>query len=113
MGSERRRFPRAPQPLEVRYRVGEVESGWHVTTALNVSAGGVRFRSELVIEQGTKLEVRLVMPGLEEPLELLGLVVWSRLQTPEVQELGVEFLNVTPEQQVQIDQVVSFLSRRV
>lgn len=113
MGQEQRRFPRIPQPFEVQYRVGEVGLGWDTAITVNLSAVGVRLRSDRPIDQGSQIELQITLPNTPEPLHLLGLVVWSQMQSPHVTETGVEFLDVTLEQQTQIDQLVQFLSRRV
>jgi len=107
---ERRLFPRVPQPIDARYRLtDEMGTSWHAITLINISAGGVRFRTEEPIEPGAPIELQVQLPGLREPLVLRGQAVWSTLQASGVTETGVEFLSVTPEQQFQIDNVVQFL----
>ena len=113
MGEERRRFPRVRQPFKVQYRVGEVGGAWEAATAINISAVGVRLRSDQPIEQGSRLELQIQLPASREPLDVLGIVVWNRMQAPNVTEVGVEFLNLTLVQQTKIDHLVQFLSNRV
>lgn len=110
MATERRHFHRVPQALEVHYRLsGEFASSWHVATLINLSAGGLRLRTSEGFEALAQLELQLHLPGLREPLTLRGGVVWSNLQASGVVESGIEFMNVTPEQQLQIDEFVQFL----
>ena len=113
MGAERRRFPRIPQLFEVHYRVGEVGAGWDAATTVNLSAAGLRLRSEHPIDPDSRIELRIQLPNAAEPLQLMGLVVWSQPLSPLVTEVGVEFIDVTLEQQTQIDHLVQFLSKRV
>ncbi len=107
---ERRDFHRVPQPIEAKYRVsGNLGVTWAVGTLVNISAGGVRFRAEELIEKGAFVEVEAKVPGLREVLTVKGIVVWSSLQASGVAEMGVEFSEVTLQQQYQIDNLVSFL----
>jgi c-di-GMP-binding flagellar brake protein YcgR len=110
MTKERRSFPRVPQPMDARYRpILDMGASWHHMTVVNISAGGVRFRSDEPVEPGSPLELHVQLPGLREPLALKGAAVWSTLQASGVSETGVEFQDVSPEQQLQIDDVVRFL----
>lgn len=110
MTKERRLFPRVPQPFEARYRLAdEMGTSWHGMTLVNISAGGVRFRTDELIQQGTPLELQVQLPGLREPLLVNGQTIWSTLQASGVMEIGVEFVNVTADQQLQIDGIVRFL----
>ncbi len=111
MGQEQRQFPRVPQPFEAKYhRLGELTQGWSTARTMNLSAGGIRFRSEESFEPGTLLEVQLQLPSETQLLMLQGRVIWCQAQASGVAEVGVEFLNLTPQQQVQIDNIVNFLT---
>ncbi|MBI4342517.1 MAG: PilZ domain-containing protein [Candidatus Omnitrophica bacterium] len=111
---ERRRFPRAQEPIEAQYRLdGDFASTWTTATILNLSAGGVRFRAAQPLNAGALLQMKLRLPGMPQLLELRGAVVWSQLQAATVMEYGVEFRGLTLRQQAQIDQLVSFLRTRL
>ena len=114
MERDRRRFPRVQEPLEAQYRVdGDFASSWRGMSVLNISAGGIRFRTTEPITQGALLQFKIKLPGVPQPLELRGAAVWSAMQAPDVTETGVEFLDLTMKQQAQIDQMVSFLRTRL
>lgn len=107
---ERRHFHRIPQPIEAKYRVcGHLGTSWAVGTLVNISAGGMRFRAEELLEKGALVEIEAKVPGLREVLAVKGMVVWSSLQASGVAEMGVEFSGVTEQQQHQIDNFVNFL----
>ena len=111
MGEERRDFSRTPVPFDIRYHIyGELGESWRTMTTLNISAGGMRFRSDDVIEAGTQLEVQIALPSA--PLIVRGRVVWSRLLGSGVSENGVQFTDVTPEQLERIDELVRFLMKK-
>ncbi len=112
MKRERRRFIRTSQPVDVQYRLrGEFSAPWTATRTVNLSAGGVRFRCQEPLRQDDELELRLQLAGSPKPLELRARVVWNQMQASGVNEIGVEFNDVTQEQQVQIDALVQFLGR--
>ena len=112
MTRERRTFGRASQPFDAQYRLsGELTASWRTITTVNISAGGMRFTDMDAHERGTSIEVRIQLPSLREPFTLQGRIAWSQMQASGVAESGVEFLDLTPEQQVQIDQLVQFLQQ--
>jgi len=112
MSVERRAFRRIPQSFVVQYRLfGAFTEGWRSGNAVNVSASGLRMRSEDVFEVGTTLTLHITLPGLRGPLDLLGRVAWSQAQAAGVSESGIEFMDLTSEQQAQIDELVGFLQR--
>lgn len=114
MTRERRRFVRIPQPFEAKYhRLGELSEVWRQMMTVNLGAGGIRFRSTEVLQAGDRLEVQIQLPGGREPLYMEGRVIWSLMQASGVTEHGVEFSDLTPEQQAQIDEVVAFLKKHV
>lgn len=114
MPPERRRFPRIPEPFEVQYRVfGDLAASWNTVMTVNLSAGGVRFRSPETLEPGNALELKVQLAGFNQMLTLRGSVIWGRLQSPGVMEYGVQFVDVAMPQQIQIDRLVHFLRQRV
>ena len=107
---ERRKFHRIPQPIDARYRVsGDFGLAWAKGNLVNISATGLRFRAEELLEKGAMVEIEAKMPGLKELLIVRGMVVWSSLQASGVAEMGIEFYEVSVPQQYQIDNLVSFL----
>ena len=107
---ERRSFHRVPQPIGAKYRVyGNFETTWAVGTLVNISAGGMRFRAEELLEKGSLVEIEAQIPGMREILTVKGMIVWGSLQASGVTEMGVEFSEVTEQQQHHIDNFVNFL----
>ena len=113
MGRERRKFPRAAEPLDAQCRVeGDLAATWMRMTIVNLSAGGLRVRLSQAIDPGARLKLKIKLPGVPQVLELRGGVIWNQLQASEVVEHGIEFADLTLKQQAQIDQLVSFLGTR-
>ena len=88
-----------------------MSTAWVTLTALNLSAVGVRLRSADPFEPGTTLEIQLQLPSMPQPVIVCGQVVWTQMHASGVSENGVEFVDVSPEQGLQIDQLVQFLKK--
>ncbi len=107
---ERRRFNRVQEPLELAYRVsGELAASWHKADLVNISAGGLRLRSDSSLEAGSLLELQIKLPSMRELLAIKGLVIWTQMPASGVIECGVEFSDTDSEKLMQIDNVVQFL----
>ena len=110
MGKELRRFIRLPSRLTAIFKV--VKTG-KVRRALtkDISAGGVCFVTEEVLEPGMALEVDLKLPDRAAPITFLGEVAWSRpigsqrksYENPTA-ETGVKFVSIDPKDQALIMQ---------
>ena len=112
MRKERRRFSRTSQSLDAQYRlIGELSTSWMQVIAVNIGAAGARIRGAESMEVASLLELQVQLPGARKPLVVQGRVIWSRMQASGVTESGVEFLEITAEQQWQIDELVRFLGR--
>lgn len=112
MAGERRDFSRVPVPFRVRYRLyRELGESWRQIATVNISAGGMRVRSEEPLEVGGRLEVQITLSSAATPLTVQGCVVWSRSLGAGVNEIGVQFTDLTPVQQEQVDGIVLFLMK--
>jgi len=106
---ERRRDHRLAQPFQARYRLyGELTESWRTMTTVNLSVSGLRFRSAGLIEVGDELQIELLLPTSREPLVVRGRIIWSQPMASGVVENGAEFIDMTPEQGIQIDTMVKF-----
>lgn len=72
---------------------------------LDISAGGCKIESDMPIEQGTTLECRLHIPGLDWPLRIDEATVRWVGDT----NFGVEFSRVAPEELAKLKAVLSNL----
>lgn len=77
----------------------------------DLSAGGLRLVGRQPLERGVLLELQIVLPIRQEPYFINGRVAWQRDMTDEY-EYGVAFLDVTPDKQVQLDELVQFMMNR-
>ena len=97
--SEKRRFDR----YEVRFRVNFVGGGAFFSDySHDLSEGGIRVESINPLKPGTKLKLSLYLPDRPSPLQVEGMVVWSRKVkdqsgADEYLGVGVEFDELNPQ----------------
>ena len=113
MGIDRRRFDRVTASFEVECRrAGALSETWRRVVVVDFSAGGLRFHSEEPFDPGEPLEVQIRLPNIRWPLLLRARVVRSDPLSPGTCRCAVEFVEVTPDQQAEIDGLVQFLRTR-
>ena len=104
MGEEQRRFIRVTGRLVAVVKI--VKTG-KVRRALtrDISAGGICFVTEEILEPGTALEVELKLPDRDAPILFLGEVAWSRPIGPKPKsyqdptaETGIKFVSIDPKE---------------
>src|SRR3989338_1143623 len=100
MGQEQRRFIRVTTRLTAVVKVVKTGKTRRALTK-DISAGGICFVTEELLEPGTALEVELKLPDRDAPVAFLGEVSWSRpigpapksYQNPTA-ETGVKFISI-------------------
>jgi hypothetical protein len=113
MGEEQRRFDRIRASFQVEcQRYGALAETWRPVIALDLSAGGLAFQTEDLFQEGETLSLRFRLPGRNSPLELRGMVVRSQPLQGRIIRCAVEFAELTPDAQVEIDELVRFLKSR-
>jgi hypothetical protein len=65
------------------------------TDIINISLGGIRLQITSAERPGQRVELTVTVEGDDEPVHLLGQVVWARQAEPY--EAGLCFLDVDPE----------------
>ncbi len=108
---ERRRFARVPEVFHARCRRAGSGEPWQEIQTANISASGLRFLTKLPFEAGDEVELEMELPASGGELKVTAAVVWVKSPAAGVVELGVEFKNLTPDQERQIDDVVEFLMK--
>lgn len=69
---------------------------------LDLSVGGARFESDLEVFPGKVIVIRLVIPGLKDPLSIPK----ARVQWVTDQTFGVEFQSVPEEELDELEQLI-------
>jgi hypothetical protein len=96
---ERRKHPRVPAQLKSLLRANshEVEG-----ETVDLSIGGARIESDLVVQPGKQIVVKLIVPGVAEPLYIpRAQVMWIHDQT-----FGVEFLEIRQQELDELEQLI-------
>ena len=100
---ERRRFVRLDTRLEVEYTVLPTGSP-RVTVSKDISGGGICLFADRVLPVGTKLQIAMRLPGREQPAHFTAEVMWSeqyevigRTQQDKAVEVGVRFVDISPQ----------------
>ncbi len=96
---EKRKIPRFPVqlPAELGHQKEDLSS-----ICTNLSSEGVSVETSLVMAVGERVAIRVVIAPGEEPLRMLGQVVWRRdmgAVDPEsrpINEIGIRFLRPLP-----------------
>ena len=91
-GVERRRLPRLRESCKIRVKpiAGAALPGGTEAVTVNISGGGLAFRSEERVQPGEFVAVEMSMPEFETPVVALARVAWVE-GTALPCDVGVEF----------------------
>ena len=103
----RRSSPRVVLGIPVSYRYGNTIAA---ALTLNLSRGGVAIRTTSPLEPGSRLRVRLRLPGAKREIDAEARVAWTDRRVG----MGLQFERVDPVDQQSIDEFVDshFFSNR-
>ncbi len=103
-GAERRREPRVPAKIEVRFKDPADAAKAFRVYSLNFSAGGLCLRPQRKYAVGETLALSMSVAGHDYNLN--GVVAWSRDGV-----IGVRFEDVSEEDRVRLEELVATLGR--
>lgn len=87
---EKRKHIRAPIELKVEYKKLNT---FFADYTNNISKGGTFIKTDRPLPVGTEFLFRLVIPGLQSPIEILGVVKWineeGKPTRPDIEESGM------------------------
>ena len=111
---QQRRHQRITLPIAIKYRIeGESSGSWREGLLVNLSAGGLRFTSDMLssfqLLPGQRLELEWSLQNRVEPYTFIGEIVWTHDTPSRLVECGVEFFDITPDQEMELGQLVEFL----
>jgi type IV pilus assembly protein PilZ len=102
--SERRQFPRAEFVVRVNYRTVDALFS---EFASNINEGGIFVETETPQPIGADVELEFKLPGVDQPVSVLGRVVRSEPCGPGVVGgIGIEFENLGTEVRDRIDGII-------
>jgi len=82
---------------------------WRTGTIVDLSAGGFRLTTTQVLDEDVKLEFEIRLPARAERYVLYGQIVWAKDIAADLKEYGVVLVDITPDNQAQLDELVQFL----
>lgn len=91
MHTTRRQQPRVPLRQAIEFAVTTPFEG---ATMKTISAGGLCFVTTTPTLVGTRLLVRFSIPDDAEPINAVGVTVWTRFLRPQKAEVGVKFIGL-------------------
>jgi hypothetical protein len=96
---ERRQHRRVPAQVKslLRGNSHEVEG-----ETVNLSLGGAKIESPLVVQPGKQITVKLILPGVEEPLY----IEQAKVQWIHDQTFGVRFLEIRQQELDELEQLI-------
>lgn len=108
VGRDRRQFERVLVDVEVDYRHDDTFLFAYIT---DISEMGIFIRTNNPETPGTRLNLRFTPPGLDEPLELEGEVIWVNPYRPGDREnlnpgMGVKFVDLQSWQRLRLTEFV-------
>lgn len=108
--SERRASPRHPIELKVEYKR---LNSFFADYTRNISKGGSFIRTNKPLAIGTELVFALTIPKLDEPMKLLGRVVWVVSEKHATEEapagMGIRFQYANDEERETVEALVERL----
>ena len=107
-GRDRRQFERVLVDLEVDYKGEDTFLFAYIT---DISAMGIFVRTNAPEPPGTRLNLRFSPPGMREPFEFEGVVIWINPYRPGDREnlnpgMGIQFVDLAPGQREQLTELV-------
>jgi uncharacterized protein (TIGR02266 family) len=93
----RRQHPRVPLRQPIEFAVTTPFEGAVMKT---ISQGGLCIVTSTPPLVGTRLLVRFTIPGDSEPMNAVGVTVWTRLVRPQKAEVGLKFIGLREDNQV-------------
>jgi type IV pilus assembly protein PilZ len=107
MAEDRRRYERTP--LVVRVDYSTVDAFFSEFTS-DVNEGGLFIETDSPAGLGTEVLLKFLLPGTDEPVKVVGRVVWTSHDRPSaVPGMGVEFGDLDAAARATVNRVVQRL----
>ncbi len=100
-----RKNARTQAALEIRFRAGAelTHEGW----AVDLGRGGIFVETDAPLPPGTRVMLRIATTSAWEPLEVAGVVRWSRgVGSPGAPGFGLSFDPLTAPQATALDELI-------
>ncbi len=112
-GLKRRRFPRYPTLISVRYYTS---MGQFSGLVENLSSGGLFIATQRPLPPGTMLRMEISNPDTRQLIKLKGRVMWDRhvsISSTERRGMGIQFEDIGATERTRIEELIKKLSEKV
>lgn len=98
MEKERRKFKRFDAYMSIKFQANETPDVQGVSLSKDLSREGIKINSNASMNQGTMLDLEILIPDDPKPVHTSGKVMWSRPSEGHNQgyDQGVRFLMMDP-----------------
>ena len=96
MAENQRRSPRVPIDVRVNYDFNAIAH------SKDISDGGICLITEQPLAEGKMIALVFQLPGVAQPIESVGKVMWSRKATEHLHESGVSFWDIKEKEHFEI-----------
>ncbi|MBI5183263.1 MAG: diguanylate cyclase [Nitrospinae bacterium] len=107
--SERRLYFRVDLVFDIRYKIRYAFKGMHTAIIRNISAQGAGLETNNDIPLRTHIRLYIDLDKKDEPIELVGKVVWSKKIPPSKYNIGLEFIQ--PDQVIK-SKIIKFVEEQ-
>jgi len=98
-GHERRKHTRIDASFLVSYRLAGSRESFDISQSANFSCGGLLLNATTCFEVGTRLEVRIQLPTVDEKIDLRGEVLETvRIVDGLIYRTRIRFVGMTPQE---------------
>ena len=106
-----RRYKRLPAAWPVKYMVVPLAEGPYLLNTKDISAGGVSMISQKMMTPGAMLEMEILITPIKKTIKAVGKILRCIEKRKGEFELGVQFEEIDPEEQVLLDQAIETFYR--
>ena len=114
---ERRRFVRLNAQVDIAYSKVDTQNKENLSLTKNISAGGICLICYEPVRVKDMLDLKIILPVSQEPIKVLGRVVWVKefiVGGPERgkrYDAGIEFVEINDGDRKQIEQFIFSVMR--
>lgn len=113
MVQQGRQFERVELPIQAKCRLyGDLSETWRHIQVLDLSASGMRFECEMLIEEQSRIEIQMMLAVSQRWFVVRGTVMRCKPLSGMNSEIGIKFEDLGITESTQIDQMVHFLKQQ-
>lgn len=113
MVQQGRQFERVELPIQAKCRsYGSLTESWRDVQVLDLSASGMRFEDQVLIEEEGNIEIQMLLPVAQRWFIVRGTVMRCKPLSGMSNEIGIRFDELGIVEATQLDEMVQFLNKQ-